>query len=84
MGFLAVANYAFSDTMRGSVYAAYVDPDSDGDDDEIIDLTVALLTAPTGDANFALNYELTYVSEAGAVNDTDSIIAAVEFLAVIP
>lgn len=84
MGFLAVANYAFTETVSGSLYAAYVDPSGEGDDDEIIDLTVAVLTAPTGDANFAVNYELSYVSEAGAVDDTNTITAAIEFLAVIP
>ncbi|MFW5829715.1 MAG: hypothetical protein ACOCXA_05590, partial [Planctomycetota bacterium] len=93
MGFMIGGNYAFNETVSGTLMISYVDPNDDGDDDEIMEIAVAALTNPTGDSNFGINYELSYQTVAddylrateGVNEDAENRVGVfVEFLAVIP
>lgn len=84
-GFMAMANYKFQDDMSGTLMIAYAEPNDDADDDNIMEVTAALLTNPTKDANFALNFEVSYITPDSASDaDLDTLGIYVEMLAVIP
>jgi hypothetical protein len=81
------ANYTISDTM--SATAMLSNNMYDTADVAPMEIAVALLTNPTGDSNFAVNYELSiymaddsFISHMGAADDATTV--AIEFLAVIP
>lgn len=88
LGFLAGANLDLKTDTPMSVTGniAYVDPNDDddagGEDDEIMEIAIALLTNPTKDENFALNFEGRYI-DRGA-DDSSEFGLFVEALAVIP
>ena len=86
MGLMVLANKVISDTSSVTGQIAYLDPNDDTDDDEVMELTAALLTNPTGDSNFAVNYELSFIDrgDLGAGADRGQVSAFVEFLAIIP
>lgn len=98
MAGLAMANYKFLGApkpMSGTLMAQYIaatDYDlganaiSTGNDSTILEVAAALLTNPTGSANFGLNFELAYQTlDSDALDDTvDSVSAAIEMLALIP
>ena len=81
MGFMAIVNKTISDTASVSGQLAYHDPNDDADDDEEMEFTVALLTTPTGDSNFAVNYEASFIDRE---NDAGQTSIYIEFLAIIP
>lgn len=84
MAFMAMANYAFGTDipMSATIMASYWDPNDDADDDEVLEIALALLTNPTDDANFALNAEFRYVSVEE--DDLDLTGFYLEALAIIP
>ena len=86
MGLMVLANKTISDTSSVTGQIAYLDPNDDADDDEVMELTAALLTTPTGDSNFAVNYELSFIDrgDLGAGADRGQVSFYVEFLAIIP
>lgn len=101
-GLMLMANYDFkTDTpMAATFMLTYVEPNDTeagdptgghaaGDDDENMEIAIALLTQPTRDANFGLNLELRYISRgdlglAGPAADRNEIGIFAEALAVIP
>lgn len=84
MGLLLLANYALPTEapMWATLSLNYVEPNDDADDDESIEIAAALLTQPTDDDNFGLNFELAYISHSG--DDRNEFGLFVEALAVIP
>ena len=87
LGGLLMANYTLpteipmSATLMFSYYDQ-VDDDDLAEDDELMEVAVALLTNPTDDANFAINAEINFIS--AAADDADSVGFFLEALAVIP
>ena|GEM_PF-4430481 len=75
LGALAMGNYKLSTTQPMSVtgmlqYVSYDEGDiGDGETASVLELAVALLTNPTNNPNFGLNYEISYatVSDDGVV-----------------
>ncbi len=63
------------------LYAAFVNA-QEADADEEIELALQLLTNPTDDENFALNFEPRFIDRE--VSDDDEIANIIEVLAVIP
>lgn len=91
MGLMVGANYVVNEKMSVTGMLSYVSVDNGGSSDPTgIELAVALLTTPTGDSNFAVNYEISFTSEeegfgdSTATVDNDVLWLGVEFLAVIP
>lgn len=84
MAFMLMGNYTLGTDIPMSVtgMASYWDPNDDADDDEVIEIAVALLTNPTNDSNFAINVEVAY--EDYELDDDDTIGVYLEALAVIP
>ena len=88
LGFLAGGNLDLKTDTPMSLTAniAYVDPNDDddagGEDDEILEIAIALLTNPTKDENFALNFEGRYI-DRGA-DESNEFGLFLEALAVIP
>lgn len=87
LGFLAGGNLDLKTDTPMSLTAniAYVDPVDDDDvaeDDDLIEIAIALLTNPTKDENFALNFEGRYIDRAA--DDSSEFGLFVEALAVIP
>jgi hypothetical protein len=87
MGIMLGANYEIDDTK--SVTGMISNNMWDTADVAPMEIAVALLTMPTGDANFAVNYELSIydaddsgITHMGAADDATTF--GVEFLAVIP
>lgn len=85
-GLMVIGNKSISETASVSLQLAYLEPNDDADDDEVLEVTGALLTTPTNDANFAVNYELSFIDrgDLGTGADRGEVNAYVEFLAVIP
>jgi hypothetical protein len=83
---MLMGNYAFgTDTpMSASLFISHVEPNSDFDDDEIMEIAVALLTNPTNDENFSLNFEVRSISRDDVVSTDSEFGVFVEALAVIP
>lgn len=81
-GLLLAANYKVNEKVSATGMFSYYEPNDDADDNEDMEIAVALLTTPTGDDNFALNAEIGYLM-AGA-DDSDAFILSLEALAVIP
>jgi len=83
MGVMVGGNYQFVENASGTLMISYVEQNDEVDDDEIMEVAVAVLTTPTGNENFGINYELEYntIATDGA---EDQVGAFVEFLAVIP
>ena len=88
MALLVGANYQIDDSKSVTGMLSYLEENGDNDDDESMELAIALLTNPTGDANFAVNYELALymAGDASTVRTgvEDATTISVEFLAVIP
>ena len=93
LGFLLMGNFAFAENMSGTLMIQNVmnTVDVSGTETEQtqMEIALALLTTPTGDSNFAVNYELFFMTdetETGGTStaETQTIGAAVEFLAIIP
>lgn len=84
LGVMGLANYAFAENMSITGRVAYINPSDEADDDEGFEPAIALLTNPTGDANFAVNYELLFQSWGDNASGEDTTMFSVEFLAVIP
>jgi hypothetical protein len=88
LGAMVLGNYQFADNASGTAWLAYGDPVDDDDiaeDDEIIEFGVAVLTNPTNDPNFALNFELKII-EADDANPTtvSEVVGVIEMLAIVP
>jgi len=83
-GLLAMANYALPTEVPASVslFLNYVEPDDDTDDDESLEIALALLSNPTDNENFSLNAELAFISRE--LDDGDEFGFFVEALAVVP
>jgi hypothetical protein len=96
MAILIGANYAIDDTKSVTAMVSMLDVDTLNVSP--MEIAVALLTNPTGDANFAVNYELSIydsddstIGHLGSGNgpsvvgpNADATTFGVEFLAVIP
>lgn len=83
MGLLAMANYGFHEKASGTAMISYYEPNDDADDDESIQFALAVLTTPTGDSNFAMNFELSITTYEDDAAD-DVVYIGIEALAVIP
>lgn len=80
-GILIGASYGFQENMAGVLDVSMLSYDES--EEEELQIAGALITNPTGDSNFAVNYELT--AQTHDQNDgADFLRFAVEFLAVIP
>lgn len=86
MALLIGANYKIDDSKSVTGMLSMLDEEQD--DAMSMELAVALLTNPTGDANFAVNYELAmYMADDASTMRTgteDATNIRIEFLAVIP
>ena len=80
LAFMAMANYGFTDKASGTLMVSYWEPNDDADDDEAFEFAAAILTNPTGDSNFAVNFEVGMVS----TDADDTLTIMFEALAVIP
>ena len=70
MGFMVMGNKGISDNASGSLFLAYVDDEADKDPQ--FEVAAAILTTPTGNANFAINYEIKYV-DSGDKEDVTGV-----------
>lgn len=91
MGVLAGANWRFQTAtpMSATLMVDYLEPNDDADDDEQLEVAAALLTNPTSDENFSLNFEARFIQRGeasiGTTADEDNEVGFfVEALAVIP
>ena len=86
MALLVGANYKIDDSKSVTGMLSMIDEEQD--DALGMELALALLTNPTGDANFAVNYELAmYMADDASTFRTgaeDATNIRIEFLAVIP
>ncbi len=92
-GALAMANFAMKDmavpmSVTGMIQHVDLSVDNAGDqNDTSTELSVALLTNPTGDAKFGVNAELSYQmdsQDSGTSEENNTIGLALEAIAVIP
>jgi len=83
-GIMAGGNYQFSDKMSATLMVSFLSYDEEIEDPAFpeMEVALALLTMPTGDQNFGLNFELEYNSAVDM--DDDEVGFYVEMLAVIP
>lgn len=93
LGVLLMGNYAFAEKMSGTFMVQWVEGTVDNagteDTETQLELSLALLTTPTGDSNFAVNYEIFLMTEevenGGTTQSEEQTLGgAVEFLAIVP
>jgi hypothetical protein len=87
LGILVLANYALPTETPMSITGSinWFDPNDDDDireDDDGLEIAVALLANPTDDENFSTNVELQYISRSA--DDANEFGIFIEALAVIP
>lgn len=84
LGVLALANYTLPTTTPMSLTGSinYFEPNDDNDDDEGIEIAVALLANPTNNDFFSTNAEVRYITREA--EDSDEFGIFFEALAVIP
>jgi hypothetical protein len=87
LGILVLANYALPTETPMSITGSinWYDPNDDDDireDDDGLEIAIALLANPTDDENFSTNVELQYISRSA--DDSNEFGIFVEALAVIP